>query len=123
MKSSGELGSKSKIIQGSSRHRTHSTMSFKQPEEKGVKRMLWHILKKMDCICRNQVKLTHNHVKLGRQIHQISSYLKLDSFIGLFDEEASVLEVLGNLFGEEEESDILIGSTSEGSDSDYNGED
>ncbi|KAM7498889.1 hypothetical protein LguiA_023303 [Lonicera macranthoides] len=100
MKSSGELGLKSKIIQGSSRQRSHSTMSFKQPEEKGVKRMLHRILKKMDCICRNQVKLTHNQVKLGHQIHQINSYLELDSFRGPFNEEAGVPEVPGNLFEE-----------------------
>ncbi|KAM7485932.1 hypothetical protein LguiA_001941 [Lonicera macranthoides] len=122
MKSSGEIGSKSKIIQGSSHQRTHSTPSFKQPEEKGVKGMLWHILKKMDYIGQNQVKLTHNQVKLERQIHQIGSYLELESFAGPFDEEAGVPEVPGNLF-EEEESDSLIRSMSEGSDSDNNGED
>ena len=65
MKNTGELCAKNKVIQGSTRQRAHFYHPNRQREEQGIKGMLKRILRKIDYIGRNQVKMVHNQVKHG----------------------------------------------------------
>ena len=95
MKNTSELGAKNKVIQGSTRQCAHSYHPTRQPEEKGIKGTLKRILKKIDFIGRNQVKMAHNQVQLGCHIHFIGDYLELPEFQQPFDEDMGPQEVPG----------------------------